>query len=179
MAFRVQDSTKSGPSTRASTRHRADRSGPRGLLNLTSLQLHPAEGFTAFLQRTARYWPFPLVLSGRDSSALGCSFALSDTCRTVLWTLSRWRHGFESRWGCNVSAGHEGFSEPSRPNLNPLARNSQDLWIGLGAACLPDFGFGWSCPPGGLVGSWLELVGCEEVGDRDWFVAARAWAPGA
>ena len=75
--------------------------------NLPSLQSPPEPGFTAFLQRTARYWPFWLVLSGRDSSALGCSFALSDTSRTVLGTLSRWRHGFESRWGCK----HNPWSE--------------------------------------------------------------------
>ena len=57
---------------------------------------------TASLQRTARYRPLLLVLCGRDSSALGCSLALSDTSRTVLWTLSRWRHGFESHLGCKA-----------------------------------------------------------------------------
>ena len=50
----------------------------------------------------------------------------------------------------------------------------QDLWMGWRAACLPDFRFGWSCPPGGLVGLGPELVWCEEVGNRDRLVAARA-----
>ena len=77
--------------------------GIRMKANLPSLESRGAARFTAFVQRTARYWSLQLVPSGRDSSALGCSFAPSDTSRTVLWTLSRWRHGFESRWGCKAS----------------------------------------------------------------------------
>ena len=80
--------------------------------NLPSLHYARRRRSTAFLQRTARYQLFQLVLSGRDSSALGCSFAQSDTSRTVLATLSRWRHGFESRWGCNVSAGSRALLRP-------------------------------------------------------------------
>ena len=62
------------------------------------------------------------------SSALSCQFTQSTTNRTVQATLSRWRHGFESRWGCNKAAGRSRSSDrlfDFRPPWSELAGGLQ------------------------------------------------------
>ena len=66
-----------------------------------------ATGRTAFVQQHGWYWPDRLVFFRLVGQLWPVYLIQIDTSRTGSLTLSRWKHGFEFRWGYSGSSRSE------------------------------------------------------------------------